>query len=54
MDAQFWKATAITLAINLAYAIVDVVPRAWSHLLAVVGGRPLDPATAQGLRATPP
>ncbi len=28
------------------YAIVDVVPRAWSHLLAIVGGRPLDPATA--------
>ena len=28
------------------YAIVDVVPRAWSHLLAVVGGRPLDPQTA--------
>jgi acetoin utilization protein AcuC len=30
------------------YALVDVVPRAWSHLLAVVGGQPLDPA-----RATP-
>ena len=28
------------------YALVDVVPRAWSHLLAVVGGEPLDPATA--------
>jgi len=28
------------------YALVDVVPRAWSHLLAVVGGLPLDPATA--------
>jgi acetoin utilization protein AcuC len=28
------------------YALVDVVPRAWSHLLAVVGGRPLDPDTA--------
>jgi acetoin utilization protein AcuC len=26
------------------YAIVDVVPRAWTHLLAVVGGAPLDPA----------
>jgi acetoin utilization protein AcuC len=25
------------------YAIADVVPRAWSHLLAVVGGAPLDP-----------
>jgi acetoin utilization protein AcuC len=25
------------------YAIVDVVPRAWAHLLAIVGGRPLDP-----------
>jgi len=22
-----------------------VVPRAWTHLLAIVGGRPLDPAT---------
>jgi acetoin utilization protein AcuC len=28
------------------YAIVDVVPRAWTHLLAIVGGHPLDPATA--------
>ncbi|MCZ4498602.1 MAG: acetoin utilization protein AcuC [Marmoricola sp.] len=27
------------------YAVVDVVPRAWSHLLAIVGGTPLDPAT---------
>ncbi len=27
------------------YAVVDVVPRAWSHLLAVVGGRPLRPET---------
>jgi acetoin utilization protein AcuC len=27
------------------YAIVEVVPRAWSHLLAVVGGRLVDPAT---------
>jgi acetoin utilization protein AcuC len=27
------------------YAIVDVVPRAWSHLLGVVGGRPVDPST---------
>jgi acetoin utilization protein AcuC len=26
------------------YAIVDVVPRAWTHLLAVVAGAPLDPA----------
>jgi acetoin utilization protein AcuC len=25
------------------YALVEVVPRAWSHLLAVVGGRTLDP-----------
>jgi len=31
------------------YAIVKVVPRAWSHLLGVVAGRPIDPATA-----TPP
>ena len=28
------------------YAIVDVVPRAWTHLLAIVAGRPLDPRTA--------
>ncbi|MDP3967315.1 MAG: acetoin utilization protein AcuC [Nocardioides sp.] len=28
------------------YAIVDVVPRAWTHLLAIVAGRPLDPKTA--------
>jgi acetoin utilization protein AcuC len=27
------------------YALVEVVPRAWSHLLAIVGGNPLDPAT---------
>ena len=27
------------------YAVVGVVPRSWSHLLAVVGGAPLDPAT---------
>ncbi|MBA2717560.1 MAG: acetoin utilization protein AcuC [Propionibacteriales bacterium] len=28
------------------YAVVAVVPRAWSHLLFVVGGRPLPPETA--------
>ncbi|MCW2817138.1 MAG: acuC [Nocardioides sp.] len=27
------------------YAVADVVPRAWTHLLAVVSGVPLDPAT---------
>jgi acetoin utilization protein AcuC len=27
------------------YALVEVVPRAWSHLLAIVGGRPLEPTT---------
>lgn len=27
------------------YAVVDVVPRAWSHLLAIVGGAPVDPTT---------
>jgi acetoin utilization protein AcuC len=27
------------------YALVEVVPRAWSHLLAVVAGRPLDPTS---------
>ena len=26
------------------YAVVDVVPRAWTHLLSVVAGRPLSPA----------
>jgi acetoin utilization protein AcuC len=30
------------------YALVDVVPRSWSHLLSIVGGDPLDPS-----RATP-
>jgi acetoin utilization protein AcuC len=35
------------------YAVVDVVPRAWTHLLAIVGGAPLDPATEtpEGWRA---
>jgi len=27
------------------YALVEVVPRAWSHLLAIVGGQPLEPTT---------
>jgi acetoin utilization protein AcuC len=27
------------------YALVEVVPRAWTHLLAVASGEPLDPAT---------
>ena len=27
------------------YALVEVVPRAWCHLLAIVGGHPLDPMT---------
>jgi acetoin utilization protein AcuC len=27
------------------YAIVDVVPRSWTHLLAIVGGHPVDPST---------
>ncbi len=31
------------------YSIVDVVPRAWAHLIAIAGGHPLDPALA-----TPP
>jgi acetoin utilization protein AcuC len=26
------------------YAVVDVVPRAWTHLLAIVSGHPVDPA----------
>ncbi len=28
------------------YSVADVVPRAWTHLLAIVAGRPLDPGTA--------
>jgi len=28
------------------YAVVDVVPRTWTHLLAIVGGAPLAPETA--------
>ena len=28
------------------YAVVDVVPRAWSHLLAIVAGRPVAPDVA--------
>jgi acetoin utilization protein AcuC len=27
------------------YAIIDVVPRAWTHLLAIVAGDPIDPLT---------
>ncbi len=27
------------------YALVEVVPRAWTHLLAIVGGQPLSPLT---------
>ena len=27
------------------YALVEVVPRAWTHLLAIVAGHPIDPAT---------
>jgi acetoin utilization protein AcuC len=27
------------------YAVVDVVPRSWTHLLAIVGGSPLEPLT---------
>jgi acetoin utilization protein AcuC len=27
------------------YALVDVVPRAWTHLLAIVSGRPIDAET---------
>jgi acetoin utilization protein AcuC len=27
------------------YAVVDVVPRAWAHLLGIVGGMPVDPGT---------
>jgi acetoin utilization protein AcuC len=31
------------------YALVEAVPRAWTHLLAIVTGEPLDPATATPL-----
>ncbi|MBA3266127.1 MAG: acetoin utilization protein AcuC [Nocardioidaceae bacterium] len=27
------------------YAVIDVVPRTWAHLLAIIGGSPLDPRT---------
>ncbi|MBA2464915.1 MAG: acetoin utilization protein AcuC, partial [Nocardioidaceae bacterium] len=27
------------------YAVVDVVPRAWAHLLGIVAGNPVDPST---------
>lgn len=27
------------------YAVMDVVPRAWAHLIAIVAGSPLDPST---------
>jgi acetoin utilization protein AcuC len=27
------------------YAVVDVVPRAWAHLVGVLVGRPVDPST---------
>lgn len=27
------------------YAVIDVVPRTWTHLLAIVGGSPIDPQT---------
>ncbi len=35
------------------YAVVEVVPRAWTHLLAIVGGRPIAPTTEvpEGWRA---
>lgn len=35
------------------YAVMDVVPRAWAHLLAIVAGAPLDPSalTPEGWRA---
>lgn len=28
------------------YAVMDVVPRAWAHLLSIVAGHPIDPQTA--------
>ncbi|MFC7545507.1 acetoin utilization protein AcuC [Plantactinospora sp. GCM10030261] len=32
------------------YALVEVVPRAWTHLLAVVTGKPVEPATLVPIR----
>jgi acetoin utilization protein AcuC len=32
------------------YALVQVVPRTWTHLLAIAAGEPLDPATATPAR----
>ncbi len=32
------------------YAVMDVVPRAWAHLMAIVAGSPLDPQTATPAR----
>jgi acetoin utilization protein AcuC len=40
LTAGRWVATG-----GGGYAIVGVVPRAWSHLLAIVAGQPLDPGT---------
>jgi acetoin utilization protein AcuC len=28
------------------YAVIEVVPRAWTHLLAIVAGKPIEPTTA--------
>ena len=32
------------------YALVEVVPRAWTHLLAIVAGKPLDPGDGDAAR----
>jgi len=40
VSAGRWLATG-----GGGYALVDVVPRAWTHLLAIAGGSPLDPET---------
>ncbi len=40
VSAGRWVATG-----GGGYALVDVVPRAWVHLLSIVAGRPLDPLT---------
>ena len=45
---EFGGANAIGQKLMLSgtsYEIVGVVPRTWSHLLAVVAGRPIDPTT---------
>jgi len=41
VSAGRWVATG-----GGGYAVVDVVPRAWAHLLGIVAGTPVDPSTS--------